>query len=179
MVKGNRTGIYLRVSKDGQTVENQLLDLRAVAEQRGWNVIEVYTDHGVSGSKRRGERPAFDRMATDAAKGRVNYIAAWALDRIGRNSRDCINFLTDLPEQGVGLYLHREQLDTSTPVGKFVLTIMAGLAEMELASIKARIGAGLRRARASGKRLGRPRIHSKIEERIPQPPCGSAGPRRP
>lgn len=166
MIQRKRTGIYLRVSKDAQSVENQLLDLRAVAAQRDWDVVEVYTDHGVSGSKRRDERPEFDRMATDAAKGRINYIAAWALDRIGRNSRDVINFITDLPEQGVGLYLHREQLDTSTPVGKFVLTIMAGLSEMELASIKARIDAGLRRARAAGKRLGRPRINRKIEERI-------------
>lgn len=74
-----------------------------MAEQRGWDVVKVYEDAGVSGAKARDQRPAFYRMATDAAKGRINMIAIWALDRLGRSGRDVINFISDLPEQGVAL----------------------------------------------------------------------------
>jgi DNA invertase Pin-like site-specific DNA recombinase len=161
-----RVALYLRVSTSGQTVENQRMDLVRVAEQRGWHVVETYTDNGISGSKGRSARPAFDRMCTDAAKGRINMVAAWALDRLGRSSRDVINFLADLPEQGVALYLHREQLDTSTPVGKLVLTIMASVAEMERDMLIERINAGLARARAHGKQLGRPPVSGTVERRI-------------
>lgn len=137
-----------------------------MAEQRGWDVVKVYEDAGVSGAKARDQRPAFYRMATDAAKGRINMIAIWALDRLGRSGRDVINFISDLPEQGVALYLHREQLDTSTPVGKLVLTIMAAVAEMERTLIVERINVGLRLAKAQGKRIGRPRVSPKTEMAI-------------
>jgi DNA invertase Pin-like site-specific DNA recombinase len=161
-----RVGLYLRVSTAGQTVENQRQDLQRVAEQRGWQIIGEYIDHGVSGAKRRDQRPAFDRMCTDAAKGHINMVAAWALDRLGRSVRDVINFLADLPEQGVALYLHREQLDTATPVGKLVLTIMAGVAEMERSLNVERINAGVARARKAGRIGGRPPVNSKVEKRI-------------
>jgi DNA invertase Pin-like site-specific DNA recombinase len=160
-----RVGIYVRVSTDSQTTANQLGELRRVAEQRNWEVVEVYEDHAVSGAKAIDKRPAFQRMSLDAAKGRINHVAAWALDRLGRTARDVINFITDLPEQGVSLYLHKEQLDTSTAVGKLVLTIMAGVAEMERDRIVERINAGLARAKKDGKKLGRPRTTSAISER--------------
>jgi DNA invertase Pin-like site-specific DNA recombinase len=165
--KKTRVGIYVRVSTDSQTTANQRGDLERVAEQRGWEIVEVYTDQAVSGAKSIDKRPAFQRMCTDSAKGRINHIAAWALDRLGRSARDVINFITDLPEQGVSLYLHKEQLDTSTTVGKLVLTIMAGVAEMERDRIIERINAGIARARKEGKKLGRPRsTSSKAEQRI-------------
>jgi DNA invertase Pin-like site-specific DNA recombinase len=166
MGKQSRVGIYLRVSTADQTTQNQRIELQRVAEQRGWNVIEVYEDHAVSGAKARDQRPAFQRMATDAAKGRINMVAAWALDRLGRTSRDVINFISDLPNQGVSLYLHKEQLDTSSPVGKLVLTIMAGVAEMERSRLVERINAGLARAKSQGKRIGRPTVASQIEQQI-------------
>jgi DNA invertase Pin-like site-specific DNA recombinase len=155
------------VSTDQQSTANQLDELQRVAEQRGWHVVEVYKDHAVSGAKARDKRPAFQRLCTDAAQGRVNHIAAWSLDRLGRSSRDVINFISDLPEQGVSLYLHKEQLDTSTPVGKLVVTIMAGVAEMERSRIIERINAGLARARKEGKKLGRKKsVTQKIEKKI-------------
>jgi DNA invertase Pin-like site-specific DNA recombinase len=151
-----RVGVYLRVSTDEQTTENQRIDLMRVAEQRGWTITEVYEDRAVSGAKARNQRPAFQRMVNDAAKGRINMVAAWALDRLGRSARDVINFISDLPDQGVSLYLHKEQLDSSTPVGKLVLTIMAGVAEMEHGRLGERIRAGIARRRAQGKSFGRP-----------------------
>lgn len=167
MGKSNRVGIYLRVSTADQTTQNQRLELLRVAEQRGWDVVEVYEDQAVSGVKARDQRPAFQRMANDAAKGRINMVAAWALDRLGRTSRDVINFISDLPDQGVSLYLHKEQLDTSSPVGKLVLTIMAGVAEMERSRLVERINAGLARARSQGKHIGRPTtVTAKTEQRI-------------
>jgi len=162
-----RVGIYARVSTDHQSTVNQLDELRRVAEQRGWHVVEVYEDHAVSGAKARDQRPAFQRLCTDAAKGRINHIAAWSLDRLGRSSRDVINFISDLPDQGASLYLHKEQLDTSTPVGKLVVTVMAGVAEMERSRIIERINAGLARARKEGKKLGRKKsVTPKIEKKI-------------
>lgn len=167
MSKSNRVGIYLRVSTADQTTQNQRIELLRVAEQRGWNIVEVYEDQAVSGAKARDQRPAFQRMANDAAKGRINMVAAWALDRLGRTSRDVINFISDLPDQGVSLYLHKEQLDTSSAVGKLVLTIMAGVAEMERSRLVERINAGLARAKSQGKRIGRPTtVTTKTEQRI-------------
>lgn len=167
MGKTKRVGLYLRVSTDDQTVENQRLDLQRVAEQRGWQVIETYVDQGISGAKGRDARPAFDRLCNDAARGKINLIAAWALDRIGRSQRDVINFITDLPTQGVELYLHKEQIDSSSPIGKAALSILAAFAELELSRIRERVKAGLRRAKAQGKRLGRPRsITPDIESKI-------------
>lgn len=162
-----RIGIYARVSTDSQTTANQLGELQRVVEQRNWHVVEVYEDRGVSGAKARDQRPAFQRLCTDVAQGRINHIVAWSLDRLGRSSRDVINFISDLPDQGASLYLHKEQLDTSTPVGKLVVTIMAGVAEMERSRIIERINAGLQRARANGKILGRPTsVTATTEHRI-------------
>lgn len=166
MAKQNRVGIYIRVSTADQTTANQKIELLRVAEQRGWNVVEVYEDQAVSGAKARDQRPAFQRMANDAAKGRINMVAAWALDRLGRTSRDVINFISDLPDQGVSLYLHKEQLDTTSAVGKLVLTIMAGVAEMERSRLVERINAGLARAKSQGKHIGRPTVASETEQQI-------------
>ena len=168
MVKAKlRVGVYVRVSKEDQHTANQKHELLAVAAQRNWEVVEVYEDHGVSGAKSRDKRPAFQKMATDAAKGRINMVAAWSVDRLGRTSRDVINFMADLPDQGVALYLHREQLDTSTPVGKLVFTIMAAISEMERERLIERIHSGLARARREGKHLGRKfTVTEKTKKRI-------------
>jgi DNA invertase Pin-like site-specific DNA recombinase len=154
MIKALRVGLYLRVSTDEQTVENQRIDLMRVAEQRGWLVTE-YVDHAISGRKGRDKRPAFDRICKDAQQGKLDMIAAWALDRIGRSQRDVINLISDLPLQGVQLYLHKEQIDTATPVGKLLGGIMAAVAEMETARLTERIRAGIARAKRAGIHCGR------------------------
>jgi DNA invertase Pin-like site-specific DNA recombinase len=161
-----RVGLYLRVSTSGQTCENQRIDLERVAEQRGWRIIETYVDHGISGSKGRDGRPAFDHLAKDAAQGKLDLVAAWSIDRIGRSLGHLVEFMDELRQQGVGIYLHQQQVDTSTAAGRAFLQMAGVFAEFERSIIIERINAGLQRARAHGKQLGRPPVSSKIEARI-------------
>jgi DNA invertase Pin-like site-specific DNA recombinase len=161
-----RVGIYLRVSTSGQTVENQRIDLERVAEQRGWQIVETYIDHGISGSKGRDQRPAFDKLARDAAQGKLDMVAAWSIDRIGRSLGHLVEFMDELRHQGVGIYLHQQQVDTSTAAGRAFLQMAGVFAEFERAIIVERINAGLQRARAHGKALGRPPVGAKVESRI-------------
>jgi DNA invertase Pin-like site-specific DNA recombinase len=163
--KQKRVAIYLRVSKDDQTSDNQRLELERVAEQRNWNVIEIYLDHAVSG--RKDKRPALDRMLRDATHGKLDVVAAWAIDRIGRTQAQCINILATLTEQYVAVYLHQQQVDGTTTAGKAMLGMCAVFAEFEWNTISDRIKSGLARARAEGKRIGRPTsVTSKTESQI-------------
>ena len=91
-----RVGIYLRVSTNGQTTENQRRELEAVAARSGWQVVGIYEDAGVSGAKGRDQRPGFDRMLKDATVRKINMIAAWSVDRLGRSLQDLVGFLTEL-----------------------------------------------------------------------------------
>ncbi len=166
MGKAKRVGIYLRVSTAGQTVENQRQDLVRVAEQRGWQVVEEYVDHGISGSKGRDERPAFKKLTKDAAAGKLDMVAAWSIDRVGRSLQHLVEFMEELKHQGVGLYLHQQNVDSSTAAGKAMLSMCGVFAEFERSIIVERINAGLARARAQGKELGRPRVDGKTEGEI-------------
>ncbi|MFP5464201.1 MAG: recombinase family protein [Gammaproteobacteria bacterium] len=153
-----RVALYLRVSTDGQTTENQRLELAAVAERAGWQIVEVYEDAGISGAKGRDQRPAFDRLLKDAARRRFDLIAAWSVDRLGRSLQHLVGFLEDVHQLGVDLYLHQQGIDTTTPAGKALFQMLGVFAEFERAMIRERVHAGLNRARAQGKRLGRPTI---------------------
>jgi DNA invertase Pin-like site-specific DNA recombinase len=164
--KPKRVGLYLRVSTSGQTIENQRLELQRVAEQRGWEVVETYTDQAVSGSKGRDQRPDFARMARDAAQGRLDIVAAWSIDRIGRSLSHLVEFMDELRQQCVGIYLHQQQVDTSTAAGRAFLHMAGVFAEFERSVIVERVHAGLARAKAQGKRLGRPPVAIKVEEAI-------------
>ena len=167
MDKPLRVGVYLRVSTIGQTVENQRQDLMRVAEQRGWVIVGEYVDQGVSGTKGRDKRPEFDRIAKDAAQGKIDIIAAWSIDRVGRSLGRLVEFMEKLKQQSVGLYLHQQNVDSSTAAGKAMLSMCGVFAEFERSIIVERINAGLARARAQGKKLGRPTtITAKTETRI-------------
>ena len=166
MGKAKRVGLYLRVSTSGQTVENQRQDVMRVAEQRGWHVVEEYVDHGISGSKGRDERPAFKKLAKDAAGGKLDMVAAWSIDRIGRSLQHLVEFMEEIKQQGVGLYLHQQSVDSSTAAGKAMLSMCGVFAEFERSIIVERINAGLSRARAQGKQFGRPKIASATEINI-------------
>jgi DNA invertase Pin-like site-specific DNA recombinase len=167
MGKTKRVGLYLRVSTAGQTVENQRIDLQRVAEQRGWQIVETYIDHGISGSKGRDKRPAFDRLAKDASRGKLDMVAAWSIDRVGRSLQHLVEFMEELKTQGVGLYLHQQNVDSSTAAGKAMLSMCGVFAEFERSIIVERINAGLARARAEGKQLGRPAVDdASVEKRI-------------
>ena len=154
-----RVAFYLRVSTgDGQqTIANQRRALDEIAERAGWEVIEVYSDK-ISGTMGRERRPACDRMLKAAVHRKFDMIAAWSVDRLGRSLQDLVGFLGELKAAGVDLFLHQQALDTSTPSGRALFQMLGVFAEFEAAMIRERTRAGLVRARAQGKRLGRPPI---------------------
>jgi DNA invertase Pin-like site-specific DNA recombinase len=158
--------IYARVSTDEQTTQNQIRQLREVAERAGWEVVETYTDKGISGAKGRNGRPAFDEMCKDATRRKFDVVMAWSVDRLGRSLQDLISFLTEIHGQGVHLYLHQQAVDTTTPAGRALFQMMGVFAEFERAMIQERVKAGLQRAVAAGKRLGRPTLPPEKEKQI-------------
>lgn len=168
MVKAGipRVALYARVSSDGQTVQNQLRELEAVAERHGWVIAGRFVDEGVSGAKGRAGRPGFDALCQGISRRDVDRIAAWSVDRLGRSLSDLVAFLSELRAKGIDLYLHQQGLDTSTPSGRAMFQMLGVFAEFERAMIQARVQAGLARARAQGKRLGRPPTPARTEEAI-------------
>jgi DNA invertase Pin-like site-specific DNA recombinase len=161
-----RAAIYVRVSTDKQTVENQVRELRQIAELRGWQVVEQYSDTGISGSKGRDGRPGLDQMLKDASKRRFDVVMAWAIDRIGRSLIDLLGTIQTLEACGVDLYLDQQAIDTTTPAGRLMFQVTGAFAEFERSMIRRRVHAGLKRAVEAGKTLGRPRISAAVEKRI-------------
>ena len=161
-----RAALYVRVSTDSQTVENQIRQLRQIAKRRGWDVVEVYKDAGISGAKGRNGRPGLDAMLTDASRRKFVILMAWAIDRLGRSLSDLLGTIQHLEACGVDLYLDQQAIDTTTPMGKLVFQIAGAFAEFERAMIRQRINAGLKRAVAQGVKLGRPRIDGTTERKV-------------
>src|SRR5215204_5476473 len=161
-----RVAIYLRVSTNGQTTENQHRELMAVARRSGWELVALYEDAGFSGAKGRDERPGFDALLKDATRRKFEMIAAWSVDRLGRSLQDLVGFLTELQSVGCDLYLHQQALDTSTPSGRAMFQMLGVFAEFERCMIRERVNAGLARAKERGTVLGRRRTRSTVEDRI-------------
>ena len=149
-----------------QTTENQLLQLRAIAERHGWIVVTEYVDHGVSGAKGRQERPQFDALLNGVARREFDMIAAWSVDRLGRSLQDLLGFLMELQAKRVDLYFHQQALDTSTPMGKAMFQLCGVFAELERSIIQERVKAGLERARAKGPCWAGQRRQPKVEAKI-------------
>ena len=124
-------------------------------DRHGWHVVATYEDAGISGAKGRDKRPGFDRLMMAVARREIDMVAAWSVDRLGRSLTDLLSFLTDLHAKGVDLFLHQQGLDTSTPSGRAMFQMLGVFAEFERAMIGERVMAGLARARAEGKQLGR------------------------
>src|SRR5262249_34453907 len=160
-----RAALYVRVSTDGQTVENQVRELKQIAERRGWEVVETYSDAGISGAKGRAQRPGLDRMLQDASKRRFDVVMSWAIDRLGRSLIDLLGTIQHLEACGVDLFLEQQNLDTTTPVGRLMFQVTGAFAEFERAMIRERVKAGLKRAVAQGKTLGRPTIDPELERK--------------
>lgn len=161
-----RVAIYSRVSTDGQTTDNQTRELQAVAERHGWEVVAEFTDHGVSGAKGRDKRPQFDQLIKGAIRRDFDVIMAWSVDRLGRSLQDLVGFLGEIHAKGVDLYLHQQGVDTTTPAGKALFQMLGVFAEFERSMIQERVKAGLSRAKAQGKKLGRPKTPPEVERRI-------------
>ncbi len=153
---GTRVGVYARVSTLDQDPTMQLLDLRRYAAQRGWTIVEEFVDHGVSGAK--DSRPALSRLMLAARQRRFDVVLVWRFDRFARSTSHLIRALEEFHALGVAFASFCEALDTATPTGKVMFTIVAAMGEFERSLIQERVRAGLRRARASGKRLGRPPV---------------------
>lgn len=151
-----RAALYARVSTAEQTPENQLAALRAYVAARGWRVTE-FVDHGISGAKER--RPALDALLAAARRRHVDVVVCIKLDRLARSVRHMVALAAELEALGVDLVVVDQAIDTTTPAGRLLFNVLASIAEFERDLIRERVMAGLRRARAQGRRLGRPRLH--------------------
>ncbi len=146
--------IYARVSTQDQSTESQLLDLRQYATSRGWSVFKEYTDNGVSGST--DNRPALRELMADAKKRRFGAVLVWRFDRMARSTKHLILALEEFRNLGIDFVSFQENIDTSSPLGSAIFTIISAVAQLERDIIRERVKMGLRRARENGKRLGRP-----------------------
>ena len=146
--KAKRAALYLRVSTDGQTTDNQRRVLEEVAVRRGWSITATYADAGISGTKGRDKRPGFDAMLKDASRRRFDVLMFWSIDRLGRSTAAVASALAELDAAGVAIYADKEAVDATTPHGKAMLQMAAVFAELERAMIRERVIAGLARVKA-------------------------------
>jgi DNA invertase Pin-like site-specific DNA recombinase len=149
-----RVGLYARVSTNhGQDVSMQTREMRELFEHRGWPIVGEYVDTGISGAKDR--RPELDRLMADAHRRKFDVVAVWKFDRFARSVSHLLRALETFDSLGIGFISLSESLDTSTPAGKMVFTVLGAVAELERSLIAERVKAGLRNAKAKGVRLGR------------------------
>lgn len=161
-----KVAIYVRVSTNEQTTENQVRELTAWADRAGHEIVAIYDDNGISGAKGREYRLEFDKLLKGAVRREFDLVAAWSVDRLGRSLQDLIAFLQELHGSGVDLYLHQQALDTTTPSGRAMFQMMGVFAEFERSMISERVKSGLARAKSNGKTLGRPKVSGQIEDQI-------------
>lgn len=152
-----RTAIYARVSTNqGQDPGMQTRELKEYIERRGWQLAGEYVDVGISGSKEK--RPELDRLMADAHRRHFDCVVVWKFDRFARSVSHLLRALETFKAQGIEFVSFSEQMDTSTPAGKMVFTVLGAVAELERSLIVERVKAGLRNAKAKGKRIGRPHV---------------------
>jgi DNA invertase Pin-like site-specific DNA recombinase len=148
-----RAALYLRVSTLEQNSETQGIELRQFAQQRGYEVIQEYVDHGVSGTKVR--RPALDQLLKDAHRRKFDAVLVWSCDRLARSTKHFLEVLDELNELGIQFHSQREAIDTDGPLGRAIVVIISAIAELERSLIVERVRAGMRRAKLEGRRIGR------------------------
>jgi len=152
-----RAAIYARVSTcNGQDPGMQTRELEEYCQRRGWEVTDCYVDNGISGSRE--SRPELDRLMADARQRKLEVVLVWKLDRFGRSLKHLVNALAEFEALGITFASLKDNLDLSTPSGRLMFQIIAAMAEFERSLIQERVRAGLRNARAKGRRLGRPRV---------------------
>jgi DNA invertase Pin-like site-specific DNA recombinase len=150
-----RASLYMRVSSLDQHPETQLYDLRQLAAQRGFEIVQEYTDR-LSGAKAR--RPGLDAMMADARRGKFDVVLVWASDRIARSVKHFLEVLDELSRLNIEYVSFREQIDTGGPLGRAIIVIVSAVAELERNLIIERVRAGMRRARLEGRQIGRPAL---------------------
>jgi DNA invertase Pin-like site-specific DNA recombinase len=152
----NRCAIYSRVSTTDQTVANQIIELKQIANHKGLNVVCEFSDEGISGSKGRDQRSGFDDLIKGAVRKEFDTILVWSVDRLGRSLQDLVSFLNEIHSVDCDLYIHQSGIDTSTPSGKMMFQMCGVFAEFERGMIRERVLAGQSRAKSQGKHIGRP-----------------------
>jgi len=156
MTNTKRIAVYARVSTNKQSTDSQLLDLRRYTRERGWTIFKEYCDNGVSG--RKDSRPALNELMNGAKKRRFDVVLVWRFDRFARSTRHLINALEEFRNLGIDFVSYQENIDTSSPLGSAIFTIISAVAQLERDIIAERVKSGLRRAKENGKKLGRPRV---------------------
>jgi DNA invertase Pin-like site-specific DNA recombinase len=159
-----RAAVYARVSTSNhhQDPEVQLRDIRSFCQFKGWEIVETYVDKGVSGAK--ASRPALNRLMVDAAEKKFDAVVVWKFDRFARSAQHMLKALETFNSHGIAFASTTESIDTSTPTGKMVFTVLAAVAEMERAITVERIHAGLRNARAKGRKPGVKRQEINVDQ---------------
>ena len=150
-----RAALYARISTADQHPETQLLDLRQMAAQRGYEIVGEYSDT-ISGAKQK--RPGLDRLMADARRGRFEVVVVWAFDRIARSVKHFLEVLDELNHLNIEFVSFRENVDTGGPLGRAMIVIIGAIAELERNLIIERVKAGMRRAKLEGRRIGRARL---------------------
>ena len=157
-----RVAIYARVSTTDQSTDPQLLDLRRYIDDRSWQSYQEYCDNGISGTK--DSRPALNELMDDARKRKFDVVLVWRFDRFARSTRHLINALEEFKNLRIDFVSYQENIDTSSPLGSAIFTIISAVAQLERDIIAERMKAGLRRAKENGKKLGRPRVQVDLEK---------------
>jgi DNA invertase Pin-like site-specific DNA recombinase len=150
-----KAAIYCRVSTTDQKTDMQLQDLRKFAQDRGIRIYQEYIDNGISGSIKK--RPALDNLMADAKKKKYDVVLVWRFDRFARSSRHLVEALHAFRHLGIDFISYNENIDTGSPLGEAMFTIISAMAQLERDIIRERVKAGLRTARNKGKTLGRPK----------------------
>ncbi len=153
-----RVAIYARVSTSDQSTESQLLDLRRYVRERGWTLFKEYADNGISGTT--DSRPALNELMNAAKKRRFDAVLVWRFDRFARSTKHLILALEEFRNLGIDFVSYQENIDTSSPLGSAIFTIISAVAQLERDIIAERVKAGLRRAKENGKKLGRPKVEA-------------------
>jgi DNA invertase Pin-like site-specific DNA recombinase len=153
-----KCALYSRVSTESQTTENQIRELRVYASRMNYQIVAELSDNGISGSKGRKDRPGYARLCEMVARKEIDIVLAWSVDRISRSLQDLLSFLGELKAKNVDLFLHQQNLDTSSPSGRALFQLLGVFSELEREICRERIKSGLARAVANGKKLGRKSI---------------------
>ena len=151
-----RAALYVRVSTDKQTIENQVLRLKEAAAFNGWNIVATFEDSGISGSKGREERPGLDAALKAAKRHSYDVLMAWSIDRLGRSTLDLAKTGETLKAAGRDLYLDKERIDTTSAAGEMFYTMLGAIAQFERRRMIERVHAGIARAKAQGTKSGKP-----------------------
>ena len=148
--------LYCRVSTAHQTSENQLRELRAVAERMGYEIVSEFIDNGISGTKSRKDRPALDEMMKLATQRKFEMVMCWSIDRLGRSLQHLVEILNELQAMKIDLFFMQQGMDTTTPSGRMIFSVFGAIGEFERNLIRERVIAGQQRAKAAGVHVGRP-----------------------